>query len=382
MTLEECRAAVPDLAYLIACVLNGQTPDTQRVAQMDLTALYQTADSHLLTGITAMALERAGVKDAAFTQAKGKAIRKAVLFDAERSAVLAELEKAGIWYLPLKGCVLKDLYPGIGMRQMSDNDILYDASRTDDVKAIMEGLGFVTDSDFGRGIHDHYFKPPVLNFEMHRMLFGSGNGALLIDYYREVRNRLIPEKDKEYGYRFSDEDFYIYMIAHENKHYSCGGTGLRSLLDTYVYVGQKGESLDWAYIEGEMDKLETADFEAQNRSLALHLFRGEKLSESEEKMLDYILSSGTYGTVGNRVKNTVAQYGEVPFPRLRYVFGRIFLPMETIKNSFPRFAKYPVLLPFLPFYRIFKGLTKNRNKIHAELKALKKSKSDCGRLVK
>ena len=53
-------------------------------------------------------------------------MRKALLFDAERKGILDFMEQRGIWYLPLKGVVLKDYYPAVGMRQMSDNDILYD----------------------------------------------------------------------------------------------------------------------------------------------------------------------------------------------------------------------------------------------------------------
>ena len=372
MTIKESRAMIPDMAYLASCAVNGQIPDAARVKQMDLAALYKTADRHLLTGITAMALESAGIKDAAFVQARGKSIRKVAAFDMERTAVLDELEAAGIWYAPVKGSVLKDLYPMIGMRQMADNDILYDASRTADVKSIMERLGFATDQNYERSIHDHYFKPPVCNFEMHRMLFGAGHDQRLVDYYQDVKSCLLPDEGRSYGYHFSDEDFYIYMIAHEYKHYSGGGTGLRSLLDTYVYIRSKDEIMDWSYVAGELEKLGISEFEAQNRSLALHLFDGEKLTKADEKMLDYILSSGTYGTTKNRVKNRISRYGSKPFGKTRYVFYRLFLPMEVVKAAFPLFAKYPILLPLLPFYRVLRGLTthKSRSRMRAELKAL------------
>ena len=61
MTQEEYRTAVLETAYLCDCAVNGQVPDTVRVKQMNLSDLYQAADRHLLTGITAMALESAGV---------------------------------------------------------------------------------------------------------------------------------------------------------------------------------------------------------------------------------------------------------------------------------------------------------------------------------
>ena len=364
-----------DVAYLASCAVNETVPDAARVEKMDLENLYKAADRHLLTGITAMALESAGIKNDAFTQAKGKAIRKVAAFDVERSAVLHALEEAGIWYMPLKGSVLKSLYPKIGMRQMADNDILIDSSRTADVKTIMENLGFSSDGYTGRGVHDHYMKPPVCNFEMHRMLFGAGHDEKLVGYYQDVRSRLIQNKGSSCGYHFSNEDFYIYMLAHEYKHYSGGGTGLRSVLDTYVYLKKKGDALDWAYISGELDKLGIADFEAQNRSLALHLFDGKELTEQDEEMLEYVLSSGTYGTVQNHVKNKIRQYGSGPFGKLRYVISRLFLPTDTVRTAFPLFAQCPILLPFLPFYRVFRGLTSRKDRLRAELKALADVKS-------
>lgn len=144
MTKEEYRAGAEDVVFLAACMVNGEKPDAERVRRMDLEQLYKTANRHLLTGIVGYALETAGVRDPAFVQAKSKAIRKIVLFDTERADVLAELERKSIWHMPLKGCVLKEYYPQIGMRQMSDNDILYDVSRSRDVREIMEGLGFKT----------------------------------------------------------------------------------------------------------------------------------------------------------------------------------------------------------------------------------------------
>ena len=174
MTKEEYLKNAMDVVYLAACAVNDIVPDAERVRVMELPHLYQVANRHLLTGITAMTLESAGVKDSAFTQLKGKAIRKVVAFDMERTAILQQLEEAGIWYMPLKGSILKELYPAIGMRQMSDNDILYDASRSEDVRRIMEGRGFTTER-IGKGNHDIYYKPPVLNFEMHTALFGPGH---------------------------------------------------------------------------------------------------------------------------------------------------------------------------------------------------------------
>ncbi len=340
MTPEEYRAAIRDVVYLAACAVNGTVPDAARVGQMDPERLYRAADRHLLTGITAMALESAGVKTEAFTQAKGKAVRKAAAFDVERAAVLRKLEEAGVWYVPLKGSVLQSFYPRLGMRQMSDVDILYDASKTAEVRAVMEGLGFSSEGYAAPSLHDHYLKPPVCNFEMHRALFAPGQDPRLVAYYRDVKSRLIRDGGGSFGFRFSDEDFYIYLLAHEFKHYSYRGTGLRSVLDAYVYLKKKGDGLDWTYVAGELEKLGIGEFEAQNRSLALHLFGGGALTEQDREMLEFVLSSGAYGTEENQTINQIREKG-----RIGYLFSKVFPPYRAMMTLYPVLDQLPFLLP-------------------------------------
>ena len=88
MTDDKYRGTVEDLVYLLSCTVNGAPVDGVRAGTMDLSALYEIADRHLLTGITAMALENAGIRDEAFTQAKGKAIRKVAAMDMDRAVFL------------------------------------------------------------------------------------------------------------------------------------------------------------------------------------------------------------------------------------------------------------------------------------------------------
>ena len=280
VSFENALSAADNIAYLAACMVDGKKPDAERISGMDLEKLYYVAEIHKMAGIVGYALESAGISDPAFVQAKGKAIRKIILFDFERRKVLEELEKAGIWYMPLKGCLLKDYYPQIGMREMADNDILYDRTRSMDVRSIMENLGFKTVKyvhDQYR--HDVYQKSPVFNFEMHRALFGPVNDRLFKYYQEHLKEKMIRNEAESCGFHLSPEDFYIYMTAHEYKHYSNGGTGLRSLLDIYVYI-QKVQ-MDMRYVYGELEKLGMLDHEAVSRSLALHLFGGERLAEKE-----------------------------------------------------------------------------------------------------
>ena len=273
------------------------------------------------------------------------------------------MEKAQINYVPLKGSVLKEYYPKFGMREMSDIDILIDADRAEDVKQIMEDLGF-TAVHFSSYTHDVYHKEPILNVEIHKSLSTAFYKTRSPEYYRNYHSS-----------PFSPDNFYIFLIAHEYMHYAGGGTGLRSLIDTYVCI--KNVSLDFDFISVEMEKLGLSEFEQTNRQLSEKLFENGNLSAKEQELLDYILASGTYGTVQHRVNNSLRKNG---WSKLNYTVHRFFVPIRkndkgyaSYADSYPFFYKHKILLPLLPFYRTIRAMKSGRFK--SEVKALKKAKN-------
>lgn len=364
MSEERRHTAAQDVIYLASCAVNKRIPSRSRIGSMDMNAVFAVAANHMISSAIAFALESAGIKDKRSGEAIAAAQRKAIIFRNALTKVKKGLEAEGIWYLPLKGIVLIDLYPGFGMREFADHDILFDAGRADDVKAVMEGLGFRTE-DFGSHSHDAYFMEPDLNFEMHRELFSRKFNEQLFDYYEGIQEKLLGDGLEKH---FCPEDFYLYLIAHEYKHYCIGGTGLRSLLDTYVYL-QKND-LDMSYVTAEVEKMGIAEFEAAIRSLAQRLFTGRELTEPGREMLDYILSSGSYGTFVHTIENRMAERG---WGRLRYALNRFFVPVsrknkayETYAAGYPLFYKHKILLPLLPFYRTFRAIKSGKLKHEAE----------------
>lgn len=361
-----------DLIYLLSCAVNGITPDTERVQAVDLEQLYRLAKAHTLRAAVFIALRSAGVNDHSFQQAYNKAVRKNVMLDVERTAIFAEFEKHGIWYLPLKGAILKELYPENGMREMADNDVLYDSTKQAEVRKIMLGMGYTAES-VGKTHHDVYMKPPVLNFELHTLLFGMSSDFYA--YYQNPKRLLIHDSGSKYGYLFSDEDFYVYMLAHEHKHYSNGGTGLRSLLDCYVFLQNKGDTLDWTYIYEQTKQLEIADFEREQRVLAEKVFSSDKLStltDREQELLDYYLTSCTYGTTTRSAENTVKRHyaKSKNKSKISFILARLFPDMEFMKQYYPFFYRHKLLLPVGYAWRLCKGIAVNHKKIQAEIKAL------------
>lgn len=361
---------VKDLAYLVSCAVNSRKPEKERIDSMDVDAVLKLASRHSLAAATAMALESAGYKTKETEIRIISAVRRAAYFEAEWETIKKKLEEAEIWYLPLKGMILKDFYPQYGMREMADYDILFDASRQENVRTIMEGLGY-TAEEYGKSNHDTYHKQPVLNFEMHSSLFNHTHRdyANIYSYYlNSTEEKLLGDGYEKY---FSNEDFYLHLVAHEYKHYCLAGTGLRSLLDIYVFL-QHYETLNLEYIEEEAIKMGCSEYERINRNLALQLFGEREMTAEGEEMLTYIVSSGTYGTPKQLAQNKMTRKG---WGKARYMLSRFLVPFSK-KNSdydwysrkYPTFYKHKVLLPILPIYRTISAI--KRGRFRGELKSV------------
>lgn len=357
-----------NLIYLLSCSINNVSPNKKRVETINLDHLYIVSKKHSVIAIVNLALEMVNIKDKRFNEAYNKSIRKNVLLDIERNSILEDFDKNEIWYMPLKGSILKDLYPSDGMRQMSDNDIFIDKKKQQQTKEIMKSHGYSVEH-YGVGNHDVYFKEPVLNFELHTKLFDSSNHEVFYNYYKNIRNIMIKDDNNNFGYHLSDENFYVYITAHEWKHYNGGGTGIRSLLDCYIYLKNKNNSLDWKYIKEEISKLEISDFEEDRRKLALKIFSNEKfpkLNDKENEMLTYYLTSGTYGTYENIIKKKLQNQS-----KLSFWFHSIFIPRKQMNASVPFTSISPLLYPIGVIWRCFRVVIFKRDKIKRTIKEVK-----------
>lgn len=366
--------------YLIRCVLNYTIPAKEKLDKMDLSGVFAVAKAHSLTAIAAYALESAGIYNDCFEEEKYRAIRKDIILSTEYKVVIDEFEKAGIWYVPLKGIVIKDIYPQIGMRQMSYIDILFDSNKANTVRRIMQNKGYITKL-FGSGCHDVYYSPPICSIEMHRSLMDPMYGWKLYKYYTNIRYKLIKNSVDSFGYHFGLLDYYIYFIAHSYRHYDTGGTGLRTIVDIYLYYKCYQGIMDMKYIESECKKLGIATFERKLRELSMHLLGGCKLTAEKQQLFDYIVFSGTYGTVQNSVKNKLKKSNTSSFAKLNFIKNRLFVPIRKSDPQYKIYAarykwfyKSKVRIPLLFFYRIGAALTSRKGRAKAELRAIVKAK--------
>ena len=312
-------------------------------------------------------------------------------FQIERENIFAKLEQKKIAYLPLKGILLADYYPAAGMRWMCDNDILYgnaadnrmhnedcnadsDAERlAEELESVMTELGYMP--EHVGGVHDVYQKKPFFNFEMHRKLVPED--STFAKYYENPWDRAHLVNGKMYEYHFSDEDEYIYMLVHAYKHYDVSGCGIRTLVDEYVFLNKKN-SMDWKYIEEQLEMIGLSSFEKQLRTAATNVFSPNGvMTERDWDMISYMFNCGTYGTMSNRIRrnleklqdeNNLDQSGA----RRRYLKERFFVNEMFIKESYPFFYRHKKLRFVLPFYRVMKGLVTHPGTLYYEWKNIRK----------
>lgn len=376
------------LLYLLNCAVNERIPE-ELPHDVDFEGLYKISKFHSVSAMISYALDKGGYLTEQYmsseliqkwAMARIHAMRKNLMFDGEREQILQHLEEIGCWYMPLKGVILKEMSPDVGMREMSDNDILFDKSFRKELKKYMVERGYEVKL-YGNHIHDLYKKPPVLYFEMHTELFSESSRNNWFEYYKNVIASLKKDSGNQFGYHFTDEDFYIYIVAHTYKHYKSSGTGIRSFVDSYVYLKNK-KYMNWQYISKEVSKIRINKFESEARSFVQRLFYKENSfadmrpkDEKESKMLSYILDAGTYGTTSNRVEHDIldieSEHGEIGFgTKVIYCIQRLFPGMEYMRLNRPFLCKYKILIPFFWVYRLITLPITHRKRIWAEIKAL------------
>ncbi len=272
------------------------------------------------------------------------------------------LDKNGICHLPLKGARIKNLYPAKIIRFSSDIDIFIKDSDKEKLDNVMKGLSFKFDHVYDDEIS--FILPPYLNVEFHTKLDYNTDE----NYYKNVWEKL--EKTSEFGYSFSDNDFYINFILHLYKHFSVSGTGVRSAVD--VFILNKELNLNREYINAELEKFNLVEFEKQFVNLAKAWLDSEPSTPLLDELGDYVLNSGIYGNIENRTSSDMSE----KHSKFGYFMLRVFPPYRDMLKSYPSLKKCPILLPFYWIARIFRSIFFRRDKIKSSVKAIKNSNDE------
>ena len=147
-------------------------------------------------------------------------------------AIFSAFEKEGITYMPLKGTLLKDLYPSPEMRTMGDADILIRPEEYKRIEKIMVGLDCRFESE-----SDHEYNWLAANgthIELHKCLIPSYNKDYYA-YFGDGWRFAHPCEGSRFRHEMSPEDTFVFLFTHFAKHYRDQGVGMKYVVDFYVF---------------------------------------------------------------------------------------------------------------------------------------------------
>lgn len=257
------------------------------------------------------------------------------------------LEQAKLPFIPLKGSVLRKLYPEPWMRTSCDIDLLVHESDLDAaVACLTKELGY---TETGKGSHDVSLSTPAgMHIELHYSLIESNWMEKAELPLRTVWEDAKPVEGTSFHYALSDEMFYYYHIAHMAKHFLYGGCGIRPLLDLYLL--KRDLSMDAERRDALLSLGGLLEFARQAEQLAMIWLDGAVHTDLTMQMEDYIFSGGVYGTLENRVMTHQIRKGG----KLKYALSRIWISSEQLKYVYPVLNRKKWMLPICQVRRWFR----------------------------
>ncbi len=333
-----------------------------------LPVLFALSKNHDLAHLIADALEKNGLLEEGskarqfFLQERNMAISRYEQQQYELNRICKVLEDEKIAYIPLKGSVIRKLYPEPWMRTSCDIDILVkenDLNRA--IYALKQQLNYTAKDK--KEYHDiSLFSPSGVHLELH---------FILIDDNKRFDNLLkkpweyaVQINEDSFKYQFSNEYFLAYIISHVAYHFVVGGgCGVRSLVD--ISILNKIQHNKEKVVE-LCEKCGLTTFYNKISELSSSCMDGEFSQIEQEDLLEFILNAGMYGDFENRAAINQTKKGG----KGRYFLSRIFIPYGQLKRQFSVLEKHKWLMPFCQIARWFKLLFgKNSKNFKKELKA-------------
>lgn len=275
--------------------------------------------------------------------------------------VTAAFEENGIDYMLLKGSRMKKLYPKQELRNMSDADILIRMEQYDQIKSVMQSLGFACERESD---HEFIWRTKSLFLELHKRLLPSYN-KVFYAYFGDGWCRAVPEDGCSHIMRPEDE--FIYLFTHYAKHFRGGGIGCRHVVDLWVYL-RANPSMDMKYIRTELAKMHLLEFYENTCAILSTWFDDREADDKVRFMTDYIFASGSYGREDLRILTGAIRESESKTGvegKFRYAIGLLFPGVMSLRDAYPILHKAPWMLPAVWIYRLFyKFLWERKKFIH------------------
>ena len=356
------------LLHLLGAYLREEAPRMPK--GMDWQKLLQLAQIHSVVGILGYMGKKYPIcEDPQIkSQLWGLCLNTVALFtrrNALAEAMAAELEKAGIDHILMKGYVLRDFYPVPELRSFNDIDIVIRPEDRERCDRLLMNLGFQRHTDW----------EPVYSYVRGEEFYEIHTEIMEIDVSKTGSQQTYFRKHWAYAqmvrphcYRFTPEFHFLYLLTHIAKHVHGSGAGIRMYLDVAAFIRHYGEGLDWKWVREQLKVLKLLQFGDTVFSgveawfgircpMAFHRVSGEVM----EQFLVFTMEAGVFGHYRRDMAVTALKHEETAegSSRLRQVLRETFPKAETIHSRYTYLQDKPWLLPAAWVHR----LVKNREKL-------------------
>ena len=338
---------------LIRSAITGQALSSEMIRKITpeiLPLLYQIAAKQDQVQVLAYALKKHGLLgedevSACLASTLRWGLYRHEMMVQEQNAIYQVLEEAELDYVPLKGAVIRDVYPEAWMRTSGDIDILVREEALEQAKnALVSKLGYrVTKNNY----HDiAMISPQGMLLELHFQI--SENEEKMDRMLTKVWEYVSHTEENSHRMEMTNEYLLFHSYAHMLYHFINGGCGMRYVIDIWI-LEQKLE-FDAAKLGKLLEVCGMCAFASYTRKLARVWFEGEAHDHETSLMEMYIIEAGLFGDVRSKVKaRKVKTEGKAA-----YLFQRVFIPYKEFCSSYPILSKYPVLYPYYTVKRWFK----------------------------
>lgn len=343
------------MLYLIGCAAKDTVPDIP-AEKLDYERMFKLSKEHQSENLVYVSLKRINVQVPEnimhkFRQCYEKAIVREAKQELELQTICDAFSEEGICHIPLKGAVVKNMYPSPDLRQNGDIDILVDTENAEIINRLMTAIGY----EPGEKLEKHLsFNKGKIHVEIHKHLLDEQNKRRA--FFENVWDTA--SRVNDFTYDMSPEMQYTFLIAHLANHLMLGGAGIKLITDLYVF----NRPLDQLILNACLRETELDKLNGIIRRLIDYWFGMKQNADAPVRFVsEYIIKNGVYGNMLSNVQMNFADISTAGGKFKKY-FKITFPPYDEMINIYPILKKTPVLLPVCYVHRIIKKLTWDRGR--------------------
>lgn len=325
-----------------------------------LEQLYRLTKFHDITHIIASALNKHRIllRDEISQKYKTQLMMSVYRYENinyELKKISDIFENNRIAFLPLKGAVLRKLYPEPWMRTSCDIDILIYPEDVKKAISVLSEVGFVQQKT--TTTYDYQLQSESgVHLELHFSLKQDASILQAETVLENVWNECELAAESSFQYCMSNEMLIFYHIVHMANHFTYGGCGIRPIIDLWLMINKI--DIDYDKLRAMLLQSKLINFYEASVELSKVWLENAPHNDITFGMEQFILRGGVYG---NEVTSAVmkAAKGE---GKIKSFLKLLFLPRANLEVSYPNLRKYPVLLPFYQVKRWFRVFDRKKRK--------------------